>query len=75
MEKRELAYTAGGNVNLYSQYGYGMKAPSKTKISVTIWSSNLTPGHISEQNYNLKRYMDPNVQRGTIYNSQDMESI
>ena len=39
-----------------------------------MWSSNLTPGHISVENYNLKRYMHPSVHCITIYNSQDMEA-
>ena len=36
---------------------------------------NPTPGHISRkgENFNLKRYMHPNVHSSTIYNSQDME--
>ena len=38
-----------------------MKVPWKTKIRVAIWSSNLTPGHISGENYNLKRHMHPKV--------------
>ena len=46
----------------------------KLKIELTIWSSNLTPGHISGENHNLKKYMHPNVQRSTIYNNQDMET-
>ena len=33
-----------------------------------------TPGHPSEENYNMKRYMHLNVHCGTIYNSQDMEA-
>ena len=33
----------------------------KTKYRTTIWSSNLTPGHISWQNYNSKRYRHPYV--------------
>ena len=38
-----------------------MKVPRKAKIRVAIWSSNLTPGHISRENYNLKRHMHPKV--------------
>ena len=51
-----------------------IEVPQKTKNRVTIWSSNPTPGHISRQNYNLKRYMHPYVHNSTIYNSQDMET-
>ena len=50
-----------------------MEIPLKTKNIATICSSNLTPGHISGGNHNLKRYMHPNVHRTTIYNSQDMK--
>ena len=32
-----------------------VKSPLKTKERITIQSSNPTPGHISGQNYNLKR--------------------
>ena len=39
-----------------------------------MWSSNLTPGHISGENHNLKRYLHPNVHCSTVYNSQDMEA-
>ena len=41
----------------------------------TVWSSNPTPGHISGENYNSKRYMHPNVHCSTIYNSQGMGAI
>ena len=47
----------------------------KTKNRVTIWSSSLTPGYISRKNSNLKRYINSNVHRSTIYKSQDMEAI
>lgn len=40
----------------------------------TIWSSDLTPEHASEENYNLNRYMHPSVHWGTIYNTQDVEA-
>ena len=33
-----------------------------------------TPGHIPQENSNLKRYMHPSVHSCTIYNSQDMEA-
>ena len=51
-----------------------MEVPQKTKNRVAIWSSNPIPGHISVENSNLKRYMHPNVQGSTIYDSQDMEA-
>ena len=33
-----------------------------------------TPGHISRQNYNSKRYVHPYVHGSTIHNGQDMET-
>ena len=36
-----------------------MEVPHKIKSRVAIGSSNLTPGHMSRENYNLKRYMHP----------------
>ena len=53
-----------------------MEVPQKTKNRTAIWSSNSTPGYISEENgnTNLKRYMHPNVHSSIIYNSQDMEA-
>ena len=50
-----------------------MEAPWKTKHRLAIWSSNPIPGHISGQNYNLKRYMYNYIHSSTIHNSQDME--
>ena len=41
---------------------------------MTIRSSSPTLGHISGQNYNLKRHMHPSVHCSTIYNSQGMEA-
>ena len=38
-----------------------MEAPQKTKFRITIWSRNPTSGHISGQNYNLKRYKHPYI--------------
>ena len=51
-----------------------LEVPQKTKNRITIWSSNPTPGHISGQNYNSKRYMHPYVHSSTIHSSQDMEA-
>ena len=36
-----------------------MEVPQKTKYGTTILSSNPTPGRISVQNYNSKRYIHP----------------
>ena len=42
-----------------------------------MWSSNPTPEHVfgKDRKSNSKRYMHCNVQRSTIYNSQDMEAM
>ena len=52
--------------------GKGMEGPQKSKTRITIQSSNPTPGHISREKHNWKRYRHPNVHCSTIYNSQDM---
>ena len=38
-----------------------MKVPQKTENRTTVWSSNSTPGYVSEENENtnLQRYMTP----------------
>ena len=51
-----------------------MEIPQKTKYGTNIWSSDPTPGHLSGQNSNSKRYMHPCVYCSTIQNSQDMET-
>ena len=51
-----------------------IEVPQKIKNRVTIRSSNPTPGYISREKSNSKRYMYPNVHCSTIYNSQDMEA-
>ena len=39
-----------------------------------ICSGNNTPGHVSRQNYNSKRYMNSYVHNSTIHNSQATET-
>ena len=39
-----------------------------------MWPSNLIPGHLSGENHNLNKYLNPNVHCSSIYNSQDMEA-
>ena len=51
-----------------------MEVLQKTKNRTTILSSNPTPGYISQQKYNSKRYMYPYVHNSTIHNSQDVET-
>ena len=45
----------------YSHYGDQYRGSLKKLKTVTIWSSNLTPGHISrkDKNPNFKRYIHP----------------
>ena len=35
---------------------------------------NPTPGHISREKYDPKKYIHPNVHHSTVYNNQDMEA-
>ena len=51
-----------------------MEVPQKTKSRTITHARNPTPGHVSGQNYNSKRYMQPHVHSSTICNSQDMET-
>ena len=51
-----------------------MKVLKRIKIRHAIQYSNLTLGHISRENHNLKRYMIPKVCCTTIYNSQKTEA-
>ena len=51
-----------------------MEVPHKTKNRVAIRSSNLTPGHVTRQNYHLKRYTYPYVHSITIHNRQETEA-
>ena len=73
VEKKVPLYTVVGNVNWCSHCGKQFLKTLKTELP---WFSNSTPGYISKENENanLKRYMHPNVQSSTIYNSQDMEA-
>ena len=48
-----------------------IKKWQKTKIDIP---PKKTGGHISRQNFHLKRYMHLYVHSSTIYNSQDMET-
>ena len=46
------------------------EVPQKPKIEFLKKTKN-TPGHLSGQNYNSKRYMHLYVHSSTIYNNQD----
>ena len=47
------------SLQLLSTMENNIEVPQKTKSSIIIWSSNPTPGHLSRQNCNSKRYMHP----------------
>jgi len=49
------------------------ESPYQTQ-NMIIYDLNPTPGQISGENCNLKRYMHPYAHSRTIYNSQDMEA-
>ena len=78
------SYTAGGKVNWCSHYGEqnlncaatmeNSKQFYSTKNRGTVWFCNPSSGHISRQDYNLKRYMHPGARSSTIYHSQDLEA-
>ena len=62
MDKKEPFYTVCGNANWCSHYVEQQEVSlKKTKNTATLWSCHPTPGHISQENYNLKRYIHPNV--------------
>ena len=50
------------------------EVPQKTKSRVATRSSNPTPGHVSGENSNSKRYMYPNVQSSATDKSQDRKA-
>ena len=55
--KGGASYTVGRNINWWShggkQYGGSSK---KLKLELAYWSSNPTPGYVSEENSNSERY-------------------
>ena len=51
-----------------------MEAHQKNKNRTTIWPSNPTPGDLSRENHNSKRYMHLSVHCSMTYNGQDMET-
>jgi len=77
VEKREHSYyNVGGNVSWYSHYGELVWSfLKKMENRVAIWFRIPTTGHIYGENYNLKRYMHPNIHSSTVYNSQDTGTI
>ena len=75
VKRKEPSHTVGGNVNWYSYYGEQYGGSLKLKLELPYDPANPTPGHISRENYDSKRYMHPNVHCSTIYKSQDMKAI
>ena len=47
--ERESSYTVGGTANWCNHYGKQYRGSLKIKNTVTIWSSNPTPGHIPRE--------------------------
>ena len=74
-EKRNLFYTIGGVEADTETMENSMQVPLKIKNRITIWLSNPTPGHITGENYNSKRYTHPNVHCSTIYNSRTQKQL
>ena len=74
VKKRKSSDTVGESIVDATTRQCSMEGPQKTKSRITIWSSNPTPGHISGQNSNSKRYMHICVHRSTIHSIQDMST-
>ena len=55
---------------------YNMEVPQEVKNRTIVWTSNSTPGYLSEKNKNTNstRYMHLNVHSSIICNSQDMKA-
>ena len=51
-----------------------MEAHLKIRSRTTIYSINLTLGHIPGEKHGLKEYMHPNVHCSALYNNQDVEA-
>ena len=66
-----LHYLTFRNVNWYSHYEEQHGGSLKTELPYDLAISLLD---IIQRNYNLKRYIYPNVHCSTIYNNQDMEA-
>ena len=73
-QKREPSKTFGGNVNWYNHYREQCGGSLRNKKQNYHIIQQPHTGHISGENHNSKRYMQPNVHCSTIYHSQDMEA-
>ena len=56
---------------IHDHFTYNLE---KKKYQRSMIFLKITPGHISEENCNLNRYLHPSVHCCIIYNSQDMEA-
>ena len=76
MDKKEPFYTVGRSINLGSRLWKTVwSVLKKLKMELPYDSFNLTPGHISRQNSNLKKdTCTPVFMAAPIYNSQDMKT-
>lgn len=52
-EKLDHSYATGGNVKRYSYSGNSLATSFKTKHAINIWTSNCTPGPLSQRNEDL----------------------
>ena len=75
VEKGDLFYTAGGNVDWSVTMESSMETSQKIKNGSAFWPSDPTSGNIPEgtQNTNLKEHKHLYVHCSLIYNHQDME--
>ena len=71
MEKRELSYTVGGNVNWYSHFGEQYGGSSKKLIMELPYDPAIPLLDIysgkKKKPTNSQRYVHPNVDSNTIY--------
>ena len=51
-----------------------VEVPQKIKNRTITWSSNPTPGYLSEEKTNSKKYMHLGVHSPSVYDNQDMEA-
>ena len=73
-ENKESSSTIGGTVSWYNHYGEQCEGFFK-KLHLEIpHDSAILLWAYPRENYNLKKYMHPNVHCSIICNSQDMET-
>ena len=83
MEKRELLYTAGGNINWYRHCGKSYGVSPKLKNRTTTWSSHFTSEYIytkdmkfmDEPNGHYAKWNNLDVGKQRVYNPIDMSNI